>query len=64
MFEIAPSILSADFTKLADEIAAVEAGGAKVLHVARVAVDYSGQVRPSTVRAVYVVSTSKTTKKT
>jgi len=33
MFEIAPSILSADFTKLADEIAAVEAGGAKVLHV-------------------------------
>ena len=33
MFEIAPSILSADFTKLADEIAAVEMGGAKVLHV-------------------------------
>ena len=33
MFEIAPSILSADFTRLADEIAAVEAGGAKVLHV-------------------------------
>jgi len=33
MFEIAPSILSADFTKLGDEIAAVEAGGAKVLHV-------------------------------
>lgn len=33
MFEIAPSILSADFTKLADEIAAVEAGGASVLHV-------------------------------
>lgn len=33
MFEIAPSILSADFTKLADEIAAVEAGGATVLHV-------------------------------
>ena len=33
MFEIAPSILSADFTKLADEIAAVENGGAKVLHV-------------------------------
>lgn len=33
MFEIAPSILSADFSKLADEIAAVEAGGAKVLHV-------------------------------
>ena len=33
MFEIAPSILSADFTRLADEIAAVEAGGATVLHV-------------------------------
>jgi len=33
MFEIAPSILSADFSKLADEIAAVEAGGASVLHV-------------------------------
>ena len=33
MFEIAPSILSADFTRLADEIAAVETGGAKVLHV-------------------------------
>jgi ribulose-phosphate 3-epimerase len=33
MFEIAPSILSADFTRLADEIAAVEAGGARVLHV-------------------------------
>jgi ribulose-phosphate 3-epimerase len=33
MFEIAPSILSADFTRLADEIAAVEGGGAKVLHV-------------------------------
>jgi ribulose-phosphate 3-epimerase len=33
MFEIAPSILSADFTKLADEIAAVESGGARVLHV-------------------------------
>ncbi|MBA2620268.1 MAG: ribulose-phosphate 3-epimerase [Acidobacteria bacterium] len=33
MFEIAPSILSADFTHLADEIRAVEAGGAKVLHV-------------------------------
>jgi ribulose-phosphate 3-epimerase len=33
MFEIAPSILSADFTRLADEIVAVEAGGAKVLHV-------------------------------
>lgn len=33
MFEIAPSILSADFSKLADDIAAVEAGGATVLHV-------------------------------
>jgi ribulose-phosphate 3-epimerase len=33
MFEIAPSILSADFSKLADEIRAVEEGGAKVLHV-------------------------------
>ncbi|MGB2914059.1 MAG: ribulose-phosphate 3-epimerase [Pyrinomonadaceae bacterium] len=33
MFEIAPSILSADFTRLADEIAKVKAGGAKMLHV-------------------------------
>jgi ribulose-phosphate 3-epimerase len=33
MFEIAPSILSADFTRLADEIAAVKQGGAKILHV-------------------------------
>ncbi len=33
MFEIAPSILSADFARLADEIKAVEDGGAKVLHV-------------------------------
>jgi ribulose-phosphate 3-epimerase len=33
MFEIAPSILSADFSRLADEIRAVEEGGAKVLHV-------------------------------
>ena len=33
MFEIAPSILSADFTRLGDEIKAVTAGGAKVLHV-------------------------------
>ncbi|HMJ08755.1 MAG TPA: ribulose-phosphate 3-epimerase [Pyrinomonadaceae bacterium] len=33
MFEIAPSILSADFSKLAEEIRAVEAGGASVLHV-------------------------------
>lgn len=33
MFEIAPSILSADFTRLAEEIAAVKAGGATALHV-------------------------------
>ncbi|HEY0426438.1 MAG TPA: ribulose-phosphate 3-epimerase [Pyrinomonadaceae bacterium] len=33
MFEIAPSILSADFTRLAEEIKAVEAGGARILHV-------------------------------
>ncbi|MGH9819080.1 MAG: ribulose-phosphate 3-epimerase, partial [Pyrinomonadaceae bacterium] len=33
MFEIAPSILSADFTRLADEITAVESGGARILHV-------------------------------
>ncbi len=33
MFEIAPSILSADFTRLADEISAVKAGGAGILHV-------------------------------
>lgn len=33
MIEIAPSILSADFTKLGDDIRAVEAGGAGVLHV-------------------------------
>ena len=33
MFDIAPSILSADFTRLAEEIRAVEAGGAKILHV-------------------------------
>lgn len=32
-FEIAPSILSADFARLADAIAAIEAGGATVLHV-------------------------------
>lgn len=32
-FEIAPSILSADFTRLAEAIEAVEAGGASVLHV-------------------------------
>ena len=33
MFELAPSILSADFTRLAEEIRAVEEGGATVLHV-------------------------------
>ena len=33
MFELAPSILSADFTRLAEEIRAVEKGGATVLHV-------------------------------
>ncbi|MBK9152981.1 MAG: ribulose-phosphate 3-epimerase [Chloracidobacterium sp.] len=33
MFDIAPSILSADFARLADEIAAVEEGGARILHV-------------------------------
>ncbi|MDQ3713201.1 MAG: ribulose-phosphate 3-epimerase [Acidobacteriota bacterium] len=33
MFEIAPSILSADFTRLGEEIRAVESGGAKILHV-------------------------------
>jgi len=33
MFEIAPSILSADFTRLSEEIKAVSAGGATVLHV-------------------------------
>ena len=33
MFEIAPSILSADFTRLSDEMMAVEEGGATVLHV-------------------------------
>jgi ribulose-phosphate 3-epimerase len=33
MFELAPSILSADFTRLAEEIHAVETGGARVLHV-------------------------------
>ncbi len=30
---IAPSILSADFTRLGDEIRAVEAAGADVIHV-------------------------------
>ena len=33
MAEIAPSILSADFTRLGEEIAAVEAGGASYIHV-------------------------------
>jgi len=33
MFEIAPSILSADFSRLAEEIKAVQDGGAKILHV-------------------------------
>lgn len=33
MIEIAPSILSADFTKLGDDIRKVEKGGAGVLHV-------------------------------
>lgn len=33
MFEIAPSLLSADFTRLSEAIAAVKEGGATVLHV-------------------------------
>ena len=33
MFEIAPSILSADFTRLAEEMTSVKNGGAKILHV-------------------------------
>jgi ribulose-phosphate 3-epimerase len=33
MFEIAPSLLSADFTRLAEAIKAVETGGARILHV-------------------------------
>lgn len=33
MFEIAPSILSSDFTRLRDEIEAVRSGGARILHV-------------------------------
>jgi ribulose-phosphate 3-epimerase len=33
MFEIAPSILSADFTRLAEAISAVEEGGATIIHV-------------------------------
>src|SRR6266705_5674541 len=33
MVDIAPSILSADFSRLGDEIAAVERGGAGLIHV-------------------------------
>ncbi len=33
MFELAPSILSADFTRLAEEIRAIENGGATIVHV-------------------------------
>ena len=33
MFEIAPSLLSADFARLAEEIDSVRAGGARILHV-------------------------------
>jgi ribulose-phosphate 3-epimerase len=33
MLEIVPSILSADFARLADEMAKVERGGAKILHL-------------------------------
>lgn len=33
MFELAPSILSADFSRLGEEINAIENGGATVLHV-------------------------------
>src|SRR5450432_4872040 len=33
MIEIVPSILSADFARLADEIARVERGGASMLHL-------------------------------
>ncbi len=33
MVEIAPSILSADFTRLGEEIAAIERGGASIVHV-------------------------------
>lgn len=32
-FELAPSLLSADFARLGEEIAAIEAGGATILHV-------------------------------
>src|ERR1035438_6611136 len=33
MIEIVPSILSADFARLADDIAKVERGGARMLHL-------------------------------
>ena len=33
MVELAPSILSADFARLADEVAAAERGGGTVIHV-------------------------------
>ncbi len=33
MIEIAPSILSADFSRLGEEINAVESGGARIIHV-------------------------------
>ena len=33
MVEIVPSILSADFARLADEMARVERGGARILHL-------------------------------
>src|SRR5438105_11394559 len=33
MVEIVPSILSADFARLADEISSVERGGASMLHL-------------------------------
>src|SRR5438046_9349006 len=33
MIEIAPSILSADFTRLAEEVSTVERAGASILHV-------------------------------
>jgi ribulose-phosphate 3-epimerase len=33
MFEIAPSLLSADFARLGEEISAVTSGGASVLHI-------------------------------
>jgi hypothetical protein len=38
--------------------------GVRVVHGARIAEDCSGQAKPVTVRAMYVVSTSRTTKKT